>query len=85
VEALSEIAGEKGVKPGQLALAWLLHKGKDIVPIPGTRRIQYLEENVASMEIALSEDDMMRIDAIAPAGSAAGERGSERQISLLDR
>jgi aryl-alcohol dehydrogenase-like predicted oxidoreductase len=85
VEALSEIAAEKGVKPGQLALAWLLHKGKDIVPIPGTRRIQYLEENAASAEIALLEEDIMRIEAIAPAGSVAGERGSERQISLLDR
>jgi aryl-alcohol dehydrogenase-like predicted oxidoreductase len=85
VEALSAMANDKGVKPGQLALAWLLHMGEDIVPIPGTRRIQYLEENVASASISLSDEDMARIDAIAPIGSAAGERGSERQISLLDR
>ncbi|HKJ60577.1 MAG TPA: aldo/keto reductase [Hyphomicrobiales bacterium] len=85
VEALSEMASEKGVKPGRLALAWLLHMGRDIVPIPGTRRIQYLEENVASAGMTLSDEDMARIDAIAPIGSSAGERGSERQLSLLDR
>jgi aryl-alcohol dehydrogenase-like predicted oxidoreductase len=84
VEAVSEMANEKGIKPGQLALAWLLHMGDDIVPIPGTRRIQYLEENVAAADISLSKEDMAKIDAIAPIGSFAGERGSERQISLLD-
>jgi aryl-alcohol dehydrogenase-like predicted oxidoreductase len=62
------------VKPGQLALAWVLHRGEDIVPIPGTKRRSYLEENAAAAEIELSEEDMRRLDQAAPAGAAAGER-----------
>ena len=78
--AVGPVAGD------DLESVWLgLHKGEDIIPRPGTRRIQYLEENAAAADIGLTDDDMTRIDAIAPAGSAAGERGSERQISLLDR
>ncbi len=84
VNAVTEMANEKNIKPGQMALAWLLHMGDDIVPIPGTRRIKYLDENVASAGISLTQEDMARIDAIAPIGSASGERGSETQISLLD-
>jgi aryl-alcohol dehydrogenase-like predicted oxidoreductase len=74
VERVREIAAEKGVKPGQLALAWVLHRGEDIVPIPGTKRRSYLEENVAATEIELSEEDMRRLDEAAPLGAAAGER-----------
>jgi aryl-alcohol dehydrogenase-like predicted oxidoreductase len=74
VERVREIAAEKGVKPGQLALAWVLHRGEDIVPIPGTKRRSYLEENVAAAEIELSEEDMRRLDEAAPVGAAAGER-----------
>ena len=74
VARVREIADEKGVTPGQLALAWVLAQGDDVAPIPGTKRRRYLEENVAATEIALSDDDLARLDAAAPVGAAAGER-----------
>jgi aryl-alcohol dehydrogenase-like predicted oxidoreductase len=74
VERVKELAVEKDVTPGQLALAWLLHQGDDVVPIPGTKRRSYLEENVAADGIELSDDDLRRIDELAPAGAAAGDR-----------
>src|SRR4051794_37909858 len=74
VERVREIAAEKDAAPGQLALAWVLHQGQDIVPIPGTKRRSYLEENVAAADIELSDDDLRRIDEAAPVGAAAGER-----------
>jgi aryl-alcohol dehydrogenase-like predicted oxidoreductase len=72
--SIEELAQQKGVTPSQLALAWVLHRGDDIVPIPGTKHVKYLEENVAALDITLSDDEMRRIDAIAPKGIAAGER-----------
>jgi aryl-alcohol dehydrogenase-like predicted oxidoreductase len=74
VEALRALADEKGCAPGQLALAWLLHQGPEIVPIPGTRRIKYLEENVAAAAVQLTPHDLGRINAAMPAGAAVGER-----------
>ena len=74
VERVKEIAAEHDCTPGQLALAWVLHQGQDIVPIPGTKRRSYLEENVAATEIELDEEDLRRLDEAAPAGAAAGER-----------
>jgi aryl-alcohol dehydrogenase-like predicted oxidoreductase len=74
VERVREIAGEKGCTPGQLALAWLMARGQDIIPIPGTKRLKYLEENVAASNVRLSDDDLRRIDEAAPKGVAAGER-----------
>jgi aryl-alcohol dehydrogenase-like predicted oxidoreductase len=74
VARIEELAKEKGVTPSQLALAWVLHRGEDIVPIPGTKRVQYLEENLGAIDITLSEDELRRIDEIAPKGAAAGER-----------
>jgi aryl-alcohol dehydrogenase-like predicted oxidoreductase len=74
VERVKEIADEKGVTPSQLALAWLLHQGEDIVPIPGTKRRKYLEENVAAVEITLTDEDLRRIEEAAPKGAASGER-----------
>ena len=74
VEKVQEIAREKDVAPGQLALAWLLHQGNDIVPIPGTKRRKYLEENAAATEVELTDVDLIRIDEAAPKGVAAGER-----------
>ena len=68
VDRVREIADEKDVTPGQLALAWLLHQSDDIVPIPGTKRISYLEENAAASEIELTRDELTRIDEAAPAG-----------------
>ena len=74
VEQVTAIADEKGVAAGQLALAWVLAQGEDIVPIPGTKHVHYLEQNVAAAEIELSAEDLQRIDAVAPAGAAAGDR-----------
>jgi aryl-alcohol dehydrogenase-like predicted oxidoreductase len=74
VERVAEIAKEKGVTPGQLALAWVLCQGRDIVPIPGTKRRSYLEENAAAAGIDLSDEDLERIDEASPLGSAAGDR-----------
>lgn len=74
VERVKELASEKGVTPAQLALAWLLAQGRDIVPIPGTKRRKYLEENVAALSIELSFVDLARIDAVAPQGATAGAR-----------
>src|SRR5205814_7010230 len=71
VERIEQIASEKGVTPAQLALAWLLSRGEDIVPIPGSRRIKHLEENAAAVDIALTPDDLARIDSAAPRGAAA--------------
>ena len=74
VQAVQEIATEKGVTPGQLAIAWLLAQGNDIVPIPGTKRRTYLEENVAAVEITLTQAELQRIDEVAPMSIAAGDR-----------
>ncbi|MGZ7042658.1 MAG: aldo/keto reductase [Thermoanaerobaculia bacterium] len=74
VKRIEEIAAEKGVTPAQLALAWLLTRGDDIVPIPGSRSLRHLEENVAAAGIEMSADDLARIDEAAPAGAAVGDR-----------
>lgn len=74
VDRVREISEQKDVEPSQLALAWLLHRGEDIVPIPGTKRREYLEENAAAVEIELTSEDLTRIDEVAPKGAAAGER-----------
>ena len=78
VEALRALAEAKGVTAGQLALAWVQHHGDDVVPIPGTKRRKYLEENAASVDIALSEEDIKAIETAAPADAVAGERYPER-------
>ena len=73
-QRLEQIAGEKGITVAQLSLAWLLHQGEDIVPIPGTKRIKYLEQNVAAVNVRLTADDLRRIDEAAPAGAFVGAR-----------
>ncbi|WP_280270157.1 aldo/keto reductase [Nocardia wallacei] len=77
VTALRELAQEKGVTAGQLALAWVQSRGADVVPIPGTKRRTYLEQNVAAVDIELSADDVARIEAAAPAAAVAGARYPE--------
>ena len=72
VAKVEQLAAEKGCTSGQLALAWVLAQGEDVVPIPGTKRRQYLEENLGSLDVELSAEDLQRIDAEVPA--AAGER-----------
>ena len=74
VKKVEEIAEEKNCTPAQLALAWLLAQGEDIVPTPGTKRRKYLEENIAAVDVVLSEEDLRRIDAVAPMGVAEGDR-----------
>jgi aryl-alcohol dehydrogenase-like predicted oxidoreductase len=74
VERVEEIAAEKGVAAGQLALAWVLAQGEDVVPIPGTKHVEYLEQNVAAAKIELSDEDLSRIDEAAPSGAATGDR-----------
>ncbi len=74
VDHIKELAAQKGCKPSQLALAWLLAQGEDIVPIPGTKRIAYLEENAGAVQLRLTAEEIRRIDGIAPKGAAAGDR-----------
>ncbi len=74
VERVRELADAKDATPAQLALAWVMHRGDDVVPIPGTKRRSYLEENVAATQLELTEDDMRALDEAVPAGAAAGER-----------
>ena len=71
---VEELASAKGCTPGQFALAWLLAQGSDIVPIPGTKRLRYLNENLGALDVALAPDDLDALDRIAPRGSAAGAR-----------
>jgi len=85
VERITAIAAEKRCTPAQLALAWVLAQGEDIVPIPGTKRRKYLEENVAALEVKLSPDDLLRIEEMAPKNAAAGERYPEAAMALLNR
>ncbi|HLJ65898.1 MAG TPA: aldo/keto reductase [Chloroflexota bacterium] len=85
VAAVKEMAGEKGCTPAQLALAWLLAQGEDIVPIPGTKRRKYLEENIGAIEVRLTGDDLQRLDDIMPPNAAAGQRYPERALSALNR
>jgi aryl-alcohol dehydrogenase-like predicted oxidoreductase len=84
VDRIRRIAGEKLCTPGQLALAWLLAKGPDIVPIPGTKKRAYLEENARAVEIALTTEDLRRIEAAAPLGAAAGPRYPEQAMRTLN-
>ena len=85
VARVREIAQEKGCTPGQLALAWLLAQDEDIVPIPGTKRRAYLEENVEALEVTLTPDDLRRIDEAAPRGAAAGTRYPEMTLQAVNR
>ena len=84
VARVTELAREKGVTPGQLALAWVLAQGEDVVPIPGTKRRRYLEENAAASEIELTADDLARINEIAPQGAAAGTRYPEAMMKFVN-
>ena len=84
VRRVEEMAREKGSKPAQLALAWVLAQDKNIVPIPGTKRRKYLEDNVAALEVQLSAEDLRRIDEIFPAGAAAGLRYPEQMMQRVN-
>ncbi|HEX2778332.1 MAG TPA: aldo/keto reductase [Gemmatimonadaceae bacterium] len=83
--AVRELAGRKGVKAGQIALAWLLHKGDDIVPIPGTKRRTYLEENIAAADVRLTPAEAAALDAALAPEKIAGPRYNEKAMSQVDR
>ena len=85
VEQVRALAAEKGVTPGQLALAWLLHQGDDLVPIPGTKHRSRLEENVEAAGVHLNQAELSRLEEIVPVGAAAGERYSEQGMRTLNR
>jgi len=83
VQRVKEMAAEHDCSPGQLALAWVMHQGQDVVPIPGTKRRSYLQENVDASELSLSDEDRQRIDELAPIGVAAGDRYAD--MSSINR
>jgi aryl-alcohol dehydrogenase-like predicted oxidoreductase len=85
VSLIDQMARQKGCTPAQLALGWLLHQGEDIVPIPGTKRVKYLEENVGALDVTLTAEDLRRIEAIAPKGVAAGTRYPEGGMATVNR
>ena len=85
VERIREIATQKSCTPSQLALAWLLAQGEDIVPIPGTKRRAYLEENMGALGITLTEGDLAQIAEVAPHGVAAGARYPELAMQAVNR
>jgi len=82
-DRIRQMASDKGCTPAQLALAWVLSRGEDIIPIPGTKRRTWLEENVAALEVTLTEEDRLRLETIAPRGVAAGERYGEAMMNVL--
>jgi aryl-alcohol dehydrogenase-like predicted oxidoreductase len=84
VARVEAIAKEKKCTPGQLALAWLLAQGEDIIPIPGTKRRQYLEENAGALQVTLTVEDLRRIDEVAPHGVASGARYPEHMMNLVN-
>jgi aryl-alcohol dehydrogenase-like predicted oxidoreductase len=83
VDVVKGLADEKGATPSQVALAWVLAQGDDIVPIPGTKRVSYLEENVGSLEVELTDGDLARLEEAFPVGAAAGDRYPD--MSLVNR
>ncbi|MFL5455461.1 MAG: aldo/keto reductase, partial [Myxococcales bacterium] len=85
VERVKQIAKEKGATPSQLALAWVLAQGKDVVPIPGTKKRRYLEENARGADIKLTPEELRRIADAAPKGSTAGDRYPAQAMAALDR
>jgi aryl-alcohol dehydrogenase-like predicted oxidoreductase len=85
VREVETMASEKGCTTAQLALAWVLAQGDDIVPIPGTKRRKYLDENIAALDVKLSGDDLRRLDEILPPGAAAGDRYHERGMETVNR
>jgi len=84
-DRVREIAEEKGITPGQLALAWLLAQGDDMVPVPGTKRRERLEENAKAANVGLTEEDLRRIEEALPRGSASGERYGEQMMRAVNR
>jgi len=85
VAAVRSMADEKGCTPAQLALAWVLRQGDDLVPIPGTKRRRYLEDNLGAVDVTLTDEELERIDRVLPPGAASGERYPEASMASIDR
>jgi aryl-alcohol dehydrogenase-like predicted oxidoreductase len=85
VREVEKMAGEKGCTTAQLALAWVLAQGEDIVPIPGTKHVRYLDDNIGALEVKLSRDDLQRLDQILPPGAAAGGRYHAQGMTTVNR
>ena len=85
MEEVKAIAASKSCTAAQLALAWVLAQGDDIVPIPGTKRCRYLEDNIAALEVRLTPEDLAQINRILPPGGAAGTRYPESGMQVLNR
>jgi aryl-alcohol dehydrogenase-like predicted oxidoreductase len=85
VKKIEQMATAKGCTPSQLALAWVLAQGHDIVPIPGTKRIKYLDDNLGAVNVRLTAAELAQIDAILPAGAASGERYPAQAMQAIDR
>jgi aryl-alcohol dehydrogenase-like predicted oxidoreductase len=85
VEAVERMAREKGCTPAQLALAWVLAQGEDIVPIPGTKHVRYLEEDLEAIPIRLTPNELRRLEAVFPLGAAAGERYNAQAMQAVNR
>jgi aryl-alcohol dehydrogenase-like predicted oxidoreductase len=85
VKRIQEVAQDKQCSPAQLAIAWVLAKGENIVPIVGTKRRNYLEENIRALNVKLTSDEVRRLDEAVPRGAAVGERYPEATLKLLNR
>jgi aryl-alcohol dehydrogenase-like predicted oxidoreductase len=85
VKRIEQLARGKGCTPSQLALAWVLAQGEDIVPIPGTKRLKYLEDNLGAVNVRLTADELAQIDAILPVGAASGDRNNAQALQTIDR
>ena len=85
VHEIEAIARDKGCTAAQLALAWVLAEGQDIVPIPGTKRRKYLEQNIGALSVQLTDDDLLRINTIIPRGAAAGDRYQAQGMAAVNR
>jgi aryl-alcohol dehydrogenase-like predicted oxidoreductase len=85
VKKIEVLAAAKGCTPSQLALAWVLDQGDDIVPIPGTKRVKYLDDNLASIKVRLAPEELSQIGAILPLGAASGDRYHAQAMKAIDR
>jgi aryl-alcohol dehydrogenase-like predicted oxidoreductase len=85
VASLEELAAEKGVTAAQLALAWVLNQGDDIVPIPGARKLHHLEQNAAAADITLSAAELAQLDEVIPVAQVAGKRYSDASLAMTNR
>jgi aryl-alcohol dehydrogenase-like predicted oxidoreductase len=84
VERVRELAAAKGVTPSQLAIAWVLAQGDDVVPIPGTKRREFLEENVGAIAVELTPEDLAAVEEVTPRGSVAGPRYGPEQMARVN-